>query len=100
MSEDGSIAGDSDSEFEYEDRSASEDDGGDVRGVDDDDDDHMVIETPKLRKSAYAVMSYADVAERQAKCVADAGELLGVPREAAFALLRDSGWDLGRLQEA
>mmetsp|Transcript_56233 Transcript_56233/g.163013 ORF Transcript_56233/g.163013 Transcript_56233/m.163013 type:complete len:541 (+) Transcript_56233:168-1790(+) len=96
-SDDGSIAGDSGSEFDYDDRSDM--DVHSERG-DDAQDDQMVIEVPEVRKAPYVIMNRAELVDRQLKCIDDAVELLEVTREEGFMLLREHGWDLARLQEA
>merc|ERR1719343_994222 len=44
-------------------------------------------------------MNREELRERQKRCISDATELLDVPAEEAFLLLRFYKWDLARLQE-
>jgi len=93
-SDNGSCAADSASEFDYQEPSDAEmsDDGGN--------DDQMIIEPPEVRKAPYVIMTRVELADRQARCISDAVELLQVSHEEGFVLLREHGWDLARLQEA
>jgi len=92
----GSIAGDSEDYFEYDEHNASMNDADDTQ----DDDDAMIIERPVVRKSPYVVMPRDSVGEQLRRCVQDASELLDVTREEAYLMLRVFGWDLTRLQDA
>jgi len=92
----GSDTQESCSEFEYEEPSDV-----DIRSEGKDaPDDEMVIEPPEVRKAPYLIMNHAELIERQTRCIANASELLEVPNEESFVLLREHGWDLSRLQEA
>jgi len=96
-----SIAGQSASEFGYDD---NEDIDLDPVGSSHDegyqDDDEMVIEPPEVRRAPYTIMNRQELGERQMRCLKDAMELLDVTLEESFMLLRENGWDLGKLQEA
>jgi len=92
---DGSVAGGSDSEFEYEDN-----EDWDINSDGDQVDEEMIIEPPEVRKAPYLVMNRSELAERQKKCLAEAADLLQVSPEESFVLLREHGWDIARLQEA
>lgn len=81
-----------DEDLAYEERSRS--------SIAEDHDDHMIIETPEVRKAPFVIMTRADLAERQSRIMRDACELLAVTQEEAFALLHEFQWDLSRLQDA
>lgn len=93
-----SLVQDTSSEFEYndgcQDSAASGSDGGEAQ------DDPMIIEPPEVRKAPYLIMTRIELAERQARCIRDASELLDIPNEDSYLLLREAGWDLARLQDA
>mmetsp|Transcript_100890 Transcript_100890/g.290056 ORF Transcript_100890/g.290056 Transcript_100890/m.290056 type:complete len:540 (-) Transcript_100890:141-1760(-) len=93
----GSAAGGSESEFEYEEQSNNSDAMSEGRDAQD---DQMVIEPPEERKAPYVIMNRAELVDRQLRCINDVVELLEVTREEGFVLLREHGWDLARLQEA
>eukprot|EP00928_Gymnodinium_smaydae_P047585 TRINITY_DN31770_c0_g1_i1.p1 TRINITY_DN31770_c0_g1~~TRINITY_DN31770_c0_g1_i1.p1 ORF type:complete len:556 (-),score=118.35 TRINITY_DN31770_c0_g1_i1:112-1698(-) len=92
-SDDGSIAQDSGSEFNYEEPEYG-------ASSDDEADDPMIIEPPEVRKAPFSILSRTELQERQLKCRRDASELLDVSIEESFSLLREHGWDLARLQDA
>lgn len=92
---DGSVAGGSNSEFEYEDNGDL-----DINSEGDQVDEEMIIEEPEVRKAPYLVMNRAELAARQKKSLMEAGDLLQVSQEESFVLLRPYGWDITRLQEA